>query len=265
MLTALRAFIVFCRYYESAAFPQLLLTGVSPDYLLHIPRAFMRSRSTLNSRPYPIAQHLMALFSRYTTSLASHTFTSPGSFTDFVNIVFFISAAAITVISYILLSLRRRIRAKTAMDLEHSREEKESTPKIPHKRNDSTLSQLEDPNKRLLAIQKELSRSSPKPIYPWTAPPTPLPGPYDAPYYPLPLPSIRAFIDGSTTTISEPSIKTEDTSLETNEIPEEIHITSYTRQLSADTTPNQNSPIIRGTTTTSNHGWVRTQWTVSKA
>jgi hypothetical protein len=223
----------------------------------------MRSRSTPNFRPYPIAQHLMAPLSKYTTSFPLQAFIPLNSFDDFIKAVLVISAVAITVTSYAVLSLRRR-RRRTTMDLENFRKEKEPISKISHIRNDSTLSQPEDPNRRLLAIQEELSQSSARPVYPWIAPPTPLPGPYDAPYYPLPLPSIRALTDNSTATTSKPSIMTEDVSSETNETPEETHITSYTRQLSPDTAPEQTPPTIYGTTTISNHGWRRTQWTVSK-
>jgi hypothetical protein len=266
MLTALRAFIVFCRYYESAAFPLLLLTGLSPDTCCTSHALLCENRPTLNLRLYPVAQHLMAPLFKYITSFPLQTFTSPSNLEDFIKVTFLISAVVIAVISYIALSMRRRRRRRTTtMDLEHSQKEKEPIPRIAHKRFDSTLSQPEDPNRRLLAIQEELSQHSLTPIYPWTAPPTPLPGPYDAPYYPLPLPSIRAFMNDVPATTVEPLIKSEDVASDSEEIPEETYITPYTRQLSPDTAPDQNPPIIRGTTTTSNHGWRRTQWTVSKA
>ncbi|EAT82676.1 hypothetical protein SNOG_10341 [Parastagonospora nodorum SN15] len=62
--------------------------------------------------------------------------------------------------------------------------------------------QPEEQNQRLKALKEELSHAEYIPIYPWIAPPTPLPGPYDAPYYPLP--SIRKYSHDSSTTESPP-------------------------------------------------------------
>jgi hypothetical protein len=110
-------------------------------------------------------------------------------------------------------------------------------------------SQPEDQNQRLKALKQELSHPEYIPIHPWIAPPTPLPGPYDAPYYPLP--SIRRYSQDSTTE-SPP--------------PEELQSIAYTRQVSSNSTSSTSAqePILHGTTTVSNHGWRRTQWTISK-
>lgn len=110
--------------------------------------------------------------------------------------------------------------------------------------------QPEDQNQRLKVLKEELSRPEYIPIHPWIAPPTPLPGPYDAPYYPLP--SIRKYSHDSSTTESPP--------------PEELQSISYTRRVSTNGTAGTaaQEPILHGTTTVSNHGWRRTQWTISK-
>ncbi|KAH3913234.1 hypothetical protein HBI56_086100 [Parastagonospora nodorum] len=110
--------------------------------------------------------------------------------------------------------------------------------------------QPEEQNQRLKALKEELSHAEYIPIYPWIAPPTPLPGPYDAPYYPLP--SIRKYSHDSSTTESPP--------------PEELQSVSYTRRLPTNSTSGTaaQEPVLHGTTTVSNHGWRRTQWTISK-
>jgi hypothetical protein len=200
----------------------------------------------------------MAPYTRPATSPFPNTSILSNGVEDLVRIVLLISiiAIAITYKAYAGLSLQRR----RMLYQESSHQEKESISKPPHKRNDSTLSHPEDPNRHLQALKEELSQPASKPVYPWTAPPTPLPGPYDAPYYPLPLPSIRECPDNAN---PETPIKTEDVSEEMKSTPESTHTTSFTHHLSPDSTSDQKA-MVRGTITISNHGWRRTHWTVSK-
>jgi hypothetical protein len=200
----------------------------------------------------------MAPYTRPVTSPSSNSWILSNKVEDLVRIVLLILIIAIAITSkvYTGISLRRR----RMLNNESSQQEKESISKSPHKRNDSTLSQPENLNRRLQALREELSQPASKPIYPWVAAPTPLPGPYDAPYYPLPLPTIKRYSDDPN---PETPIKTEDVSEETKDIPESTPTISYIHHLSPDTTSDQN-PMIRGTITVSNHGWRRTQWTISK-
>jgi hypothetical protein len=167
---------------------------------------------------------------------------------DLVKITILISVIFIAIKAYAILLPRRTTMSET----QSVRQEKESKSNLPIRRKDSTVSQAGEPNERLQALKQELSHTALKPVYPWIAPPTPLPGPYDAPYYPLPLPSIRTYSDDAASKPTE----------ETKDIAEETRTVSYTRRES-NSMPDQ-EPTIRGTVTVSNHGWRRTQWTVSK-
>jgi hypothetical protein len=167
---------------------------------------------------------------------------------DLVKITILISVIFIAIKAYAILLPRRT----TMLETQSVHQEKESKSNLPIRRKDSTVSQAGEPNERLQALKQELSHTALQPVYPWIAPPTPLPGPYDAPYYPLPLPSIRTYSDDAASKPTE----------ETRDIAEETRTVSYTRRES-NSTPDQ-EPTIRGTVTVSNHGWRRTQWTVSK-
>lgn len=131
--------------------------------------------------------------------------------------------------------------------------------RLPLKKEDSGLdlqtestsprpSSQEKANLYLQSLKEETLLPNLAPIHPWIAPPQPLPGPYDAPYYPLPLPTIRRQSHESSTDPSE--------GLET---------ISYTRRLSNNS--NLSNPptetVLEGSTTVSTQGWRRTQWTVS--
>lgn len=86
-----------------------------------------------------------------------------------------------------------------------------------------------------------------KPVYPWTSPPIPLPGPYDPPYYPLPTLRRHSSSDSTSTTTSTehgPSAEL------------------YSRRVSTNSIPTRDS-ILRGTVTTSHEGWRRNQWVLS--
>jgi hypothetical protein len=193
----------------------------------------------------------MAPLSRSTRLSPKETLTVSGNLFKILLFIAIIVATAFEL--YVVVSLRRkRIRDHqiTMQEKEHAmsstkeddctstkRKDSVSSPKI--KQEDPRPHHPEDPNQRLQAIQQELSSPALEPVYPWIAPPTPLPGPYDAPYYPLPI--IRRHSDALSC-----------------DTPETQQTVSYTRRVSA----NQDS-ILRGTTTVSNHGWRRTQWTVA--
>ena len=164
------------------------------------------------------------------------TSATPG---EIFKMVVFISIIASAIKSYAVLSLRR----KKKLDHLSSVQETEAVSSRPVGDKDVQSCQLEDPNQRLQALKQELLQPTLKSVYPWIAPPTPLPGPYDAPYYPLP--SIRRHSQ-------DPSYVS----------PEETQTISYTRRISTNSLPAQ-EPIVRATTTVSNHGWRRTQWTVA--
>ncbi|KAF1832647.1 hypothetical protein BDW02DRAFT_419354 [Decorospora gaudefroyi] len=102
------------------------------------------------------------------------------------------------------------------------------------------------PNQYLQSLEQETIHPSLLPIYPWLSPPQPLPGPYDTPYYPLPLPSIQP---------AKP-INQEPTA---NDDPEELESICYTRRLSTT----QHSPLLSASLTISTKGWRRTQWSVT--
>jgi hypothetical protein len=180
----------------------------------------------------------MAPFSRPTSPSFVHSWPTSIFTTRFPTFVLFVfGLAAAARLYYVISSRRKRRMSSPTASLEQESKSRKSSPD----RANSYLS--DDPNIPLDAIKEELSQLSPKPVYPWIAPPTPLPGPYDAPYYPLP--TIRRLSQDSA-----------------NELSEEIRSISYTRRISASNVPEQES-TINATTTISNHGWRRTQWTVS--
>lgn len=200
----------------------------------------------------------MAPHSRSTTLSQRESWWIPNSPGDVLKILFLFSIIAIAFKSYVALSLRRRRNTDHRLSMEpekpqHSLTQEKELP-IRTARKDSVSCPVvekentkpcppNESNQRLQAIQQELSSRALKPVYPWIAPPTPLPGPYDAPYYPLP--SIRRHSD---IPLCEP--------------PETQQTIPYTRRVSASNISSP-EPILRGTTTVSNHGWRRTQWTVA--
>lgn len=104
-----------------------------------------------------------------------------------------------------------------------------------------------DPNQYLQSLKQETLEPERGPIYPWIAPPQRLPGPYDAPYYPLPLPTIRRHSH-------DPSnVETEESS-DTSTI-------SYTRRVSTNSITDQEA-VLEGSISTSTQGWRRNHWTV---
>jgi hypothetical protein len=113
-------------------------------------------------------------------------------------------------------------------------------------------------NEYLESLKQETLEPSLLPIYPWLAPPQRLPGPYDAPYYPLPLPTIAVEKTFGDETQSK-NIKLESTS---DNRPEELETIVYSRRL--PTPNNRESDYLReGVVTVSTKGWRRTQWTVN--
>jgi hypothetical protein len=165
---------------------------------------------------------------------------------NFAKILLLVVFIAVAVKSYTILSLRRnKMLVQQTITLEKdSKSSLAFRPKRSPSRSPSC--QPEDQNLRLQALKEELSQPAFKPIHPWIAPPTPLPGPYDAPYYPLP--TIRPHSQDSSSG-SPP--------------PEEIQCITYSRRVS-NTSDSSTEPTVQGTVMVSNHGWRRTQWTVSK-
>ncbi|KAF2252272.1 hypothetical protein BU26DRAFT_254494 [Trematosphaeria pertusa] len=90
---------------------------------------------------------------------------------------------------------------------------------------------------------KDHPASTFKPVYPWTSPPQPLPGPYDPRLYPLPTVRRHSY---------DPSVL----------VPEQDSTISYTRRVSTNSIPPRQAEI-HGTVTTSMKGWRRNQWVVS--
>lgn len=82
-----------------------------------------------------------------------------------------------------------------------------------------------------------------KPVYPWTSPPQPLPGPYDHRLYPPPTIRRNSY---------NPSV----------EQPKDFAATSYTRRVSLNSLPTQQSTLL-GTVIVSSKGWRRNQWIIS--
>jgi hypothetical protein len=138
--------------------------------------------------------------------------------------------------------------------------EEEKTPTMDGRRDKVSLrpSLNKEPNHYLQSLERETLYPSLLPIYPWIAPPQPLPGPYDAPYYPLPLATMRPeeYFDIKT---KSPAVKLEDTA---DDMPEELESISYTRRVSTNSIPNHES-FLEGSVTVSTNGWRRTQWTVT--
>ncbi len=116
----------------------------------------------------------------------------------------------------------------------------------------------QEPNQYLQSLRQETLQPILSPIYPWIAPPQDLPGPYDAPYYPPPLPTIKT--EESLQNDNQPgTTKTEPPS---DDVPEELETITYTRRISTTSTSDQES-LVEGTVTVSTKGWRRTQWSVT--
>lgn len=113
------------------------------------------------------------------------------------------------------------------------------------------------PNSYLDSLRQETLQPAFIPIYPWISAPKPLPGPYDAPYYPLPLPTLQPEARAQTATeIHDSAIKTEEVDRE-----EELETASYTRHVPPHSTQDSEA-VLQGAVIVSSKGWRRTQWTV---
>lgn len=147
--------------------------------------------------------------------------------------------------SFTQLSSRRKKRRTIGMSFQAADHEKEMGSAKPFtKRVDSGMTA--EQNLRLEALRQELSQQTFRPIHPWIAPPTPLPGPYDAPYYPLLKPTLRR------------------SSYDPSSAASEEQVFAFTHHVNTpDDVAEKLKLPIRGTTAVSNHGWKRTQWTVS--
>ncbi|KAF5846322.1 hypothetical protein GGP41_003756 [Bipolaris sorokiniana] len=108
-------------------------------------------------------------------------------------------------------------------------------------------------NEYLESLKQETLEPSRSPIYPWIAPPQSLPGPYDAPYFPVPLPTIAV------AEITEECMKTE---APTDKRPEELETILYSRRIPTNISP-ENDTIREGVVTVSTRGWRRSQWTIN--
>lgn len=120
-------------------------------------------------------------------------------------------------------------------------------------------------NQYLQSLKQEAQQPHLIPIHPWIAPPTPLPGPYDAPYYPLPMPTIRSQHEQSYDDSNPTSMTTsrrESTDSVASNGSETLTTRAYTRRLS-DNAKLPYDPVLEGSTTVSSAGWRRTQWSVS--
>jgi hypothetical protein len=192
----------------------------------------------INFLDYPLSiDPSMAPHRRSTSPSYLESWTASFFHTYLSKILLLVLVLATAVRLFLVLSSRRR---RIMASLGAEKETPANTGKASSRRVDSV--QSADPNQHLHALKEELSQLSLKPIYPWIAPPTPLPGPYDAPYYPMP--TLRKHSDPST------------------EEPEEIATATYTRRVSTNITPATNA-TLNGSLTVSNHGWRRSQWTVS--
>jgi hypothetical protein len=239
MLTVLPSFHVGTM--KGAVLP-LVLTGPQLAYLQHIPLSCKVDPLITLDYTFP-CNPFMAPLPRSIDSSRIQLWTLWTLAENLFKILLLISVVAVAVKSYTVFSRRRnRMLVQTMC------QEKESETSLPiRQKKASSPRQAEDQNERLEALKEELSQPAFKPVHPWIAPPTPLPGPYDAPYYPLP--SIRRHSqDDSSTTVPPP---------------QEVEIMHYTRRLPPlPTSPSE--PTLQGTIMVSNHGWRRTQWTVSK-
>lgn len=110
-------------------------------------------------------------------------------------------------------------------------------------------------NDYLESLKQETLEPFRLPIYPWIAPPQRLPGPYDAPYYPLPLPTIA--IQETAGDDTKPSI-----SETTRDRPEELETITYSHRISTENSI-KTELVRESVVTVSTKGWRRTQWTVN--
>ncbi|USP81985.1 hypothetical protein yc1106_09259 [Curvularia clavata] len=120
------------------------------------------------------------------------------------------------------------------------------------------VSPEQNQNDHLESLKQETLEPSLLPIHPWIAPPQRLPGPYDAPYYPLPLPTIAI----QETAEDDTSSQTSEHATTSDDRPEELETIVYSRRLP---TPNasETESVREGVVTVSTRGWRRTLWTVN--
>ncbi|EMD87840.1 hypothetical protein COCC4DRAFT_173033 [Bipolaris maydis ATCC 48331] len=131
---------------------------------------------------------------------------------------------------------------------------KENTDSEAQRHDTAHQSSLEpNQNEYLESLKQETLEPSRSPIYPWIAPPQSLPGPYDAPYFPVPLPTIAV---AETT---EEGMKTE---APRDKRPEELETILYSRRIPTNISP-ENDTIREGVVTVSTRGWRRNQWTIN--
>ncbi|KAF1847152.1 uncharacterized protein K460DRAFT_363259 [Cucurbitaria berberidis CBS 394.84] len=162
------------------------------------------------------------------------SWTASTEFGHLFKVVLLLSIVTTAVRSLVVIVSRRKRR----MSDSSSSQEKNSLPTPP--------ALEKEPNQYLQSLKKETLQPDLAPVYPWTALPHALPGPYDAPYYPLPPPTIRRHSHDPSAAESEQTSRT---------IP-------YTRRVSTNSILNH-EVVLEGSSTVSSQGWRRTQWTVS--
>ncbi|KAH9877899.1 hypothetical protein J1614_003116 [Plenodomus biglobosus] len=177
-------------------------------------------------------------------------FVPPARFLELVLLVTFLATVARSIVTIFTRRRRRMVDSRLSLDkiLNPGRPTLQKADSGVAFKSDSKSHPSSpdlDPNSYLQSLKQETLQPHLAPIHPWIAPPTPLPGPYDAPYYPLPLPTIRIHSQEPTT----------------DDI-QELSTRSYTRRTSANSELSTDT-VLEGSTTVSTQGWRRTQWTVS--
>ncbi len=114
----------------------------------------------------------------------------------------------------------------------------------------------QEPKDYLQSLKEETLQPTQIPIWPWTAPPRQLPGPYDAPYYPPPPPPSNP---GGYS--EDPPIKLEEEET-SNQISKDLSTGSTALCVSALSIANDENTRDHSATT-STHGWRRAQWSAS--
>ena len=140
---------------------------------------------------------------------------------------------------------RRKRRMSSPISAPSSSQEKSPGP--------TSTTIIREYNEYLQSLRREALQTDSTPIWPWTAPPRQLPGPYDAPYYPLPVLSTRRNPEAS-------SIEFEEEGSE--QISKESPTASTALRVSALSIPNEETNIEHSAST-STHGLRRTHWSKS--
>jgi len=159
------------------------------------------------------------------------------------HIVFVVLVLVVACVQFVRTYNDRRKRRKSCATMSVKSEKGETPPcveELPRVKKEPTPEPAPEPT-------REPTPETFRPVYPWIAPPQPLPGPYDPRLYPLP--TLRRHSHAASTPGEE--------SVETGRI-------SYTRRVSTNTMPPRHS-TVNGTVsigTNGTAGWRRNQWVV---